>query len=540
MYPKLEDRFAKTAGFHSGTERAIYADQGATAATHMHEMIHDRIFYETSDGMFHLLVHRLAEAAEETRVRAANKSLLRFLFDETRDAHEAAATYMGIVYLETYVSDEIYEEKTPAAEEYARLPPDYRHHYAAFGELLDQHIRAPWLRLSIAWSIAAWAFSSPRLSNAIQILVNRTVAPTEIPGPGVRLTSALRAIVNAGVAPWIRDVVEKVLSRCAENQIFWADMDNADEWPDVSGARKVEFTQAALFDVVREWLNARVANSWHPGQIGGGVRDLMIRHGFEFGERPDALPCDLEGSVLDARALVRAAERARVHRREPLALTAFNGDVARDFLATVSAESGALTILANFRWGRKKYRSILGGEHDEMLAPMALNANDLHGLLRSWRQCRVQRTIPAPVVVCELSLSSDVFSVVARKIARHGLSVHKLTPPLDKGAVGPVFVPVNYIETGLPSIMEHVRGTVYNIDVQIASTDGRSGVMLFIPDDPEIHACIKVVPRYDMGAYLVYQRALTERGLLKSAAPGVLHPCYRHMISAVLACWDPL
>jgi hypothetical protein len=54
-YAKLEDRLSRAAGAHFGEGQAIYDDQGATANTHRHELIHDRIFYETADGIFHLL-----------------------------------------------------------------------------------------------------------------------------------------------------------------------------------------------------------------------------------------------------------------------------------------------------------------------------------------------------------------------------------------------------------------------------------------------------------------------------------------------------
>ena len=57
MYPKLEHRLVQAARFHSGVERGIFDNQGASASTHHHEMAHVRIFYETAYGLFHLLVH---------------------------------------------------------------------------------------------------------------------------------------------------------------------------------------------------------------------------------------------------------------------------------------------------------------------------------------------------------------------------------------------------------------------------------------------------------------------------------------------------
>ena len=42
MFAKLEAHLARLAGSHSGVERTLFDDQGADAATHMHELIHDR------------------------------------------------------------------------------------------------------------------------------------------------------------------------------------------------------------------------------------------------------------------------------------------------------------------------------------------------------------------------------------------------------------------------------------------------------------------------------------------------------------------
>jgi hypothetical protein len=74
----------------------------------------------------------------------------------------------------------------------------------------------------------------------------------------------------------------------------------------------------------------------------------------------------------------------------------------------------------------------------------------------------------------------------------------------------------------------------------IDSTGARLGVMLFVTDDPGVHACIKVVPRCGMDAYLVYQCALQKQGRLKVGTTEVRHVWYEHMLGAVIDCWGPL
>jgi hypothetical protein len=130
-YAKLEDRLSRAAGAHFGEGRAIYDDQGATASTHMHELIHDRIFYETADGIFHLLAFRLAADAPNSNVGRASRKIATALFGDTRAPHEAAATYMGLMYglvdLVTLRAKQQLKKGTRPAE-YEELPPDYRDH----------------------------------------------------------------------------------------------------------------------------------------------------------------------------------------------------------------------------------------------------------------------------------------------------------------------------------------------------------------------------------------------------------------------------
>ena len=72
-------------------------------------------------------------------------------------------------------------------------------------------------------------------------------------------------------------------------------------------------------------------------------------------------------------------------------------------------------------------------------------------------------------------------------------------PPLTTISRGDVFLPFNYIEEGLSGILEQVRGTAYAIDVHATGAGAQFGVVLFLADDPELQACLRLLPRYDMG-----------------------------------------
>ena len=147
MFAKLEAHLARLAGSHSGVERTLFDDQGADAATHMHELIHDRIFYETADGLLHLFAQRLESDAEDPSARGAAKRLSRRLFEETRQAHEAAATYIGIEYLrvDIFHARGAQSDDAPAARAIASLPPEYVTYRELFRRLLDRRLATPWL-----------------------------------------------------------------------------------------------------------------------------------------------------------------------------------------------------------------------------------------------------------------------------------------------------------------------------------------------------------------------------------------------------------
>ena len=91
-------------------------------------------------------------------------------------------------------------------------------------------------------------------------------------------------------------------------------------------------------------------------------------------------------------------------------------------------------------------------------------------------------------------------------------------------------------------ILEHVPGAVTNLDVQVDDAGARVGVMHFVPAAGDVHACLKIVPRYDLGGFIVFQRAVRERGDLKldMHASDAFEDGYGLMLRALLDYWDPL
>ncbi len=107
------------------------------------------------------------------------------MFEETRQAHEAAATYIGIEYLRVDIFDAHGTQSgdAPAARAIANLPPEYVAYRELFRRPLDRRLAAPWLRHGFAWAITHWAFSSARLGHALRWFGEGLAELDEIPGP---------------------------------------------------------------------------------------------------------------------------------------------------------------------------------------------------------------------------------------------------------------------------------------------------------------------------------------------------------------------
>ncbi len=546
MFAKLEAHLARLAGSHSGVERTLFDDLGADAATHMHESIHDRIFYETADGLLHLFAQRLESDAEDPSARGAAKRLSRRLFEETRQAHEAAATYIGIEYLrvDIFHARGAQSDDAPAARAIASLPPEYVTYRELFRRLLDRRLATPWLRLGFAWAITHWAFSSARLGHALRWFGEGLAELDEIPGPGARLAAARAAIENFGADAWFETLMREIAARAAADGATWKDLDDPTEWPTVSGARKAEIALSALFDATRGWLDQRVARSYWPRDIGDDVRALMERFDFEFRDPTKPLVATVEELSVDARALARVAERARVRRAFSAPLQRFDMGAIRACAAEERGAPLSVTLMASLRWGRRRFRCAIRRGAGAALPGMSLNAREAETLLRWVRHAEQEGVVLLPLfVVCDLSLQSeDALARVIPLVERAGLAARKSAPPFEmRPTTGVVYI-VNYVEHGIMGILEHVPGAVTNLDVQVDDAGARVGVMHFVPAAGDVHACLKIVPRYDLGGFIVFQRAVRERGDLKldMHASDAFEDGYGLMLRALLDYWDPL
>jgi hypothetical protein len=148
----LKAELQKILGWFDGTS-VNYIEQSNSPMVHFHETTHARIFQETPDGVILrilvLLLNNKCESVPDL------KELVVHLIENSRFAHEIAATYIGIKYLRT---------EQERVEELATLPAEYRNYYNYFSKIVDPIAGSTHLQSAIAWSATFLIFSSPLIT----------------------------------------------------------------------------------------------------------------------------------------------------------------------------------------------------------------------------------------------------------------------------------------------------------------------------------------------------------------------------------------
>jgi len=147
------------AGSHDGTKAMISLSFSTDGMVVTHEAIHERIFATTPDGHLLAVLARLVLQREDfdPAPPPTLDDLNMMLFDASRFAHEAVATYLGVKYLSP-----VNEPRAVAS-----LPSDYQCYYRALSDVIDPVFRSSYLQALIGWNVAVVTFSSPLLARFV-------------------------------------------------------------------------------------------------------------------------------------------------------------------------------------------------------------------------------------------------------------------------------------------------------------------------------------------------------------------------------------
>jgi hypothetical protein len=186
-YLRHEDSADIVAGYHTGLRAFVDADYIKHGAVHLHESIHDRIFTETADGRFHLMLLMKARSSREPTEAQAAADISERLFDSTRIAHERAATYLGVKAL---------SDDEARNQEVATLTSEYACYYRFFSALLEPYLQSSFVQFSLAWGATCWAFGASRFQTIESNQWHDWEVLNAIRGPTERLDQLVTSVTK--------------------------------------------------------------------------------------------------------------------------------------------------------------------------------------------------------------------------------------------------------------------------------------------------------------------------------------------------------
>ncbi len=189
MSPAYDAIFNYVAGVHDGEKAIVRLEALTTPEVGAHEQIHEKIFTETVDGVLLALAVRTELASKRAGWEQPDglTEFVNVLVDGSRNAHESAATYLGIKY---YVTA---SRSFPVDE----LPKEYQDWYHNLADIIDPVFKASYVQGSVAWGLVHCAFSS-RLILSLQDADWRSIIPSANDLPNtrfIRFQATLRATI---------------------------------------------------------------------------------------------------------------------------------------------------------------------------------------------------------------------------------------------------------------------------------------------------------------------------------------------------------
>ena len=208
----MEAEIARVAGFHTGVSLHIDSEFLDDEAVKLHERIHELIFAETPDGVFHALLLRLLHKSKDPETIRLLKRVTTQLLEDSRFAHEVAATFLGVQALR----GDAERVKT---------------YYSFFDGLISNVFASTFPRYAAAWAFSRWAFCSPRAEIIMELsdLRNEHVS-RRIPGPNERIRR-LRDNLSTVSTDELRVTIVNVARLAFERLgVEWFDIDREELW----------------------------------------------------------------------------------------------------------------------------------------------------------------------------------------------------------------------------------------------------------------------------------------------------------------------
>ncbi len=210
------------AGYHDGLHQRVDYSRRDSHYIEKHEGLHDSIFFRTADGMLHIAALHVsrdlfAPLSDEERSRLV--ALVDSITEDTRWAHESAATYLGV---KDCGSDHVRDVAL------AEMNNTYLHYYTVFQQVIDSDVNSLFAQYAVGWALTYFAFSSKRVE-VVEDWGRLTWDDLrQVPGPDQRLSAAINEI---GKHPgFFARVLKDVRTILQDNGVTWSSLDDDDVW----------------------------------------------------------------------------------------------------------------------------------------------------------------------------------------------------------------------------------------------------------------------------------------------------------------------
>lgn len=522
-YFSLEESLARVVGYHTGQHQYVMASEVNRIGVIYHEHIHDRIFNQTGDA----LLHRFLAAKGQSDGEAARAAT--FLLEDTRIAHERAATYLGIKQLET--PDE--------REAELRLLPDaYVDYFGFFKQLLEPTLQSTFMQFAAAWAITVWAFQSTRLELLENDAWRDPDALAAIAGPTRRLDKLARVV--SGQAGWIRAAFKGVQKTLRKRDIVWVDIDDEAEWLPDANSVKNQVTDRALTAAMSKWL---AKNIQLPTMSAERESALAIRNGIQM--IPERGVINWASPNLDSmqiESLARDSDRALIHNNKRRIAQPSSIDVHQMRRHLDRMDNMFVTVVMDH--GQPQFPFVLHLEHVKGErrfkvdgSPFRVNGEVFEILTKELSSSN--KVAPVPLVFRIEEWDNDLNP--SRLCNFDHVRVLKASS-FDSAAddEGLVVLPFMYVTKNWSRVLGQLGGRLVELDVQLQD-EGANGadeltLSCLFPNGDE-PPCLKIASRRGATTVLPLVHALAKQGRIERTGPGDLAPEYRNMILAV---WDTL
>jgi hypothetical protein len=240
-------------GSHDGRSVTVDFQSAWNMVVMHHEGIHERIFVSSADGrVLSDLLHLRSLAREKgVEIPAAVPRLAETLLNESRLAHEAAATYLGIKQYSPGVGDSVY----------AKLPDTYQAYYRAMAAPVERLFFGTFLQYALAVDVWAVAFSSPYLARIAESELDEPPMPQpeELPNARFRrITDLLASGTGRGLRQLVFDAA--AVACRSDGRDPW-DFEDDEAWKanigvqTASGCTDINtIVENAISRATREWI----------------------------------------------------------------------------------------------------------------------------------------------------------------------------------------------------------------------------------------------------------------------------------------------